>query len=168
MSRPTIAVPKGSLIRARGDIRLVRYERWECIDCVWSFGCSEVLRPPTPGNLFVWHTHLNDASEQKRQVSGEVQEHVVKPECWTALLEQDSTLDWTYETTLAPQATVTWKWWSFICDCEHSCGHLELLSYWKWNRWSWVRVEPLIQQEITSGSTVIRWLAAWGSDRPVK
>lgn len=54
--------------------------------------------------------NLNDGSEQNRQGSGEVQEHLEPVhECWTTLAEQDSTLDPSYETTLPLQTKVTWN-----------------------------------------------------------
>lgn len=55
--------------------------------------------------------NLNDGSEQTRQLLEEVQDHVVEPvhECWTTLVEQDSTVDSSYETTLPLQAKVTWS-----------------------------------------------------------
>lgn len=55
--------------------------------------------------------NLNDGREQTRQLLEEVQDHAVEPvhECWTTLVEQDSTLDSSYDTTLPLQAKVTWS-----------------------------------------------------------
>lgn len=54
---------------------------------------------------------VNYGSEQNRQVSMEVQEHMSEPvhECWTKLVERDSTLHTSYETALPPQLKVTWN-----------------------------------------------------------